>query len=56
MGVLNWPRPAAPLSPPAAAWAAGWLYKATKQDSYLSDMYDFYTKHLGVEADIADWK
>ena len=38
------------------AWAAGWLYKATKQDMYLSDMYDYYTKHLGAEADISDWK
>lgn len=38
------------------AWAAGWLYKATKQDAYLSDMYDYYTKHLGAEADISDWK
>lgn len=38
------------------AWAAGWLFKATKNDTYLSDVYDFYVKHLEAEADIADWK
>lgn len=35
---------------------AGWLYKATKQSEYISDMYDFYVKHLSEEAAIADWK
>lgn len=38
------------------AWAAAWLYTATKQDTYLSDVYDFYVKHLSDEAAIADWK
>ncbi|KAI7842235.1 hypothetical protein COHA_004148 [Chlorella ohadii] len=38
------------------AWGAGWLYKATKQDAYLADVYDFYMKHLEDEAPIADFK
>lgn len=38
------------------AWGAAWLYKATKNESYLSDVYDFYIKHMEAEADIADWK
>ncbi|PRW56955.1 Six-hairpin glycosidase [Chlorella sorokiniana] len=38
------------------AWGAGWLYKATKQDSYLSDVYEFYMKHLEDEGPIADFK
>jgi hypothetical protein len=38
------------------AWAAGWLYKATKQEAYLGDVYDFYVKHLEAEAAAADWK
>lgn len=38
------------------AWAAGWLYKATKQESYLGDVYDFYMKHLEDEAPVSDFK
>jgi len=38
------------------AWGAGWLYKATRDDTYLSDVYDFYVKHLEAEAEVADWK
>ena len=38
------------------AWAAGWLYKATREESYLGDVYDYYVKHLEAEAEVADWK
>jgi hypothetical protein len=38
------------------AWGAGWLYKATRDEAYLGDVYDFYVKHLQVEGEIADWK
>ncbi|PSC71157.1 Six-hairpin glycosidase [Micractinium conductrix] len=38
------------------AWAAGWLYKATKQDAYLSDVYTWYIKHLEDEAPVSDFK
>jgi hypothetical protein len=37
-------------------WAAGWLYKATQQESYLADVYDFYMQHLSDEAPISDFK
>lgn len=38
------------------AWAAAWLYAATKSEAYLADVYDFYVKHLADEAAVADWK
>ena len=38
------------------AWAAGWLYKATQDDAYLGDLYDFYVKHLQAEGELSDWK
>ena len=38
------------------AWAAGWMYKATRDEAYLSDMYDFYVKHLQFEGEATDWK
>jgi Glycosyl hydrolase family 9 len=38
------------------AWAAGWMYKATQDNAYLDDLYDFYVKHLQAEGEISDWK
>jgi hypothetical protein len=38
------------------AWGAGWLFKATRKESYLSDVYDFYVKHLEEEGPAADFK
>ena len=38
------------------AWAAGWLFKATKEKRYLDDMYKFYVEHLEEESSISDWK
>lgn len=38
------------------AWAAGWMYKATQDNDYLDDLYDFYVKHLHAEGEISDWK
>ena len=38
------------------AWAAGWLYKATQDDAYLGDLYDYYVKHLEAEGEISDFK
>lgn len=37
-------------------WAAGWLFKATQDEAYLSDFYNFYVKHLEVEGPLSDWK
>ena len=43
------------------AWSAGWLYKATNNERYLEDLYEYYLKHLqleGAESDpkrAADW-
>jgi endoglucanase len=38
------------------AWAAAWLYRATKEEKYLQDMYKYYEKHLDLEAENSDWK
>lgn len=38
------------------AWAAGWMYKATQDNAYLDDLYDFYVKHLQAEGEITDSK
>ncbi len=38
------------------AWAAGWMYKATQDNAYLDDFYDFYVKHLQAEGEISDFK
>ncbi|KDD72843.1 glycosyl hydrolase, partial [Helicosporidium sp. ATCC 50920] len=42
------------------AWAAAWLYKATAQSNYLSDLYDLYVRHLHYEDEydasyVFDW-
>ncbi|RMZ57138.1 hypothetical protein APUTEX25_003595 [Auxenochlorella protothecoides] len=38
------------------AWGAAWLFKATADDAYLSDVYDYYVKHLEFEAAVSDFK
>ncbi len=38
------------------AWAAGWLYKATKQNDFLLDVYDHCSAHLDVEGEVSDFK
>ena len=38
------------------AWAAGWLYKATRKTEYLDQLYNHYIQHLSKEASVSDWK
>lgn len=38
------------------AWAAGWLYRATHETSYIDDMYHYYVTHLEKEGSKSDWK
>ena len=38
------------------AWAAGWLYKATKEQRYLDDVYTHYVDYLKEEGGSTAWK
>jgi hypothetical protein len=38
------------------AWAAGWLYKATKEQRYLEDVYSHYIEYLEEEGPASAWK
>lgn len=38
------------------AWAAGWLYKATKEKKYLDDVYTHYIEYLEEEGPSTAWK
>lgn len=38
------------------AWAAGWLYKATKEQKYLEDVYSHYMEYLEEEGPSSAWK
>lgn len=38
------------------AWGAGWLYKATKNNDYLMELYDHYSNHLDIESEVSDFK
>jgi len=38
------------------AWGAGWLYKATKNNDYLMELYDHYSSHLDRESEVSDFK
>lgn len=38
------------------AWAAGWLYKATKEQKYLDDVYSHYIEYLEEEGPSSAWK
>lgn len=38
------------------AWAAGWLYKATKEKRYLEDVYSHYIEYLEEEGPASAWK
>ena len=38
------------------AWAASWLYKATKQERYLEDVYSHFINYLEEEGDSTSWK
>jgi len=37
-------------------WAAGWLYKATKEQRYLDDVYTHYVDYLKEEGGSTAWK
>jgi cellulose synthase/poly-beta-1,6-N-acetylglucosamine synthase-like glycosyltransferase len=38
------------------AWAASWLYKVTKEQRYLEDVYDHYIHYLEKEGSSTAWK
>lgn len=38
------------------AWASSWLFKATQDTQYLSNMYTQYVNHLEYESSVSDFK